>query len=216
MSKADDAIVAAVRMAYKVADAQVQRSMRLAESLKRTGGRAVGEGIDAGAAKARDRSPTGAAMSALSSLEAAADKGGPPMRLIIAYYDLLGSLLGLTQQEPVSHPPSRAPGSTFETQEDARSYRRVSRVRVFLSGQRKRPVVVRRCEVTSAAPLQADVEFYHADNAEAAALKGAFAIADDGEPRLTIATEPIAPAGRWKAALCLSDGEQVGLLEIEL
>ena len=49
-----------------------------------------------------------------------------------------------------------------------------------------------------------------------APLEASFAIADDGQAKLTITTNIDAPSGRWKGAVCGEDDEQIGLIEIEL
>lgn len=90
------------------------------------------------------------------------------------------------------------------------------RVRIFLDGEVKRPVSLRRCEVTSADPLEANVSFYNVERTYSAPLEAMLVIADDGKAKLTITMNRRAPSGRWKAAVCGEGGEQIGLLEIEL
>ena len=119
---AEDAVVAAVRMAYKVADAQLQRSARLAERLRKAGDRAVGEGSERKALDASEQLVFRAMMSGVEWLEAAAaERKSPLKRLMTAQYMLMGSMLGLgpadkfasvpfeAQSEPGSRPPEGQP-----------------------------------------------------------------------------------------------------------
>ena len=53
----EDAVVAAVRLAYKVADAQIDRSARLAQRLREAGDRAVGARSDRKAIDATEQQP---------------------------------------------------------------------------------------------------------------------------------------------------------------
>lgn len=221
---AEDAVVAAVRMAYKVADTQVQRSARLAERLRKAGDRAVGERSDRKAVDASEQLLFRAMMSALAWLEAAAaERDSPIKRAMAAQYRLIGSLLGVTPPDSAasratnSSPPERgAHAEASGAVETVGSYIPLRRVRVFLRGEIKRPVVVRRCEVASVARFETALHFYKVERVEGAPLEAAFAIDDDGKATLTIATDRSAPSGAWKAAICSEDGEQIGLIEIEL
>jgi len=225
LNTAEDAVVAAVRMAYKVADAQVTRSARLAQRLRNAGDRAAGERSDRKALDASEQLVFKAMMGALSWLEGVAAGGDTPLkRLITAQYKLMGSMLGVTPPDASLHArPSVPPEPMRETMaaEQAApapdgSYIALRRVRIFLNGEVKRPVSLRRCEVTSADPLEAKIWFYNVERTYSAPLEAMLVIADDGKAKLTVTMSRRAPFGRWKAAVCGDDGEQIGVLEIEL
>lgn len=166
LNTAEDAVVAAVRLAYKVADAQVQRSARLAQRLRDAGDHAVGARSDRKAVDASEQLVFKAMMGALSWLEGVAAEGDTPLkRLITTQYKLVGSMLGVMPPDTPQHrqpgvPPQ--PGGQAMTTEPAPpdsdgSQISLRRIRIFLDGEVKRPVSLRRCEVTSADPLEAKV-----------------------------------------------------------
>ena len=108
---AEDAAVAAVRMAYRVAETQIARSGRLADRLRDAGDRAVGEQSDRKALDATERLIFRSMMSAAAWLEAGVAEGDTPVRRLMAtQYRVIGSMLGLTQ--PARRRPSAdtAPG----------------------------------------------------------------------------------------------------------
>jgi hypothetical protein len=199
---AEDAVVAAVRIAYKVADAQLQRSARLAERLSKVGGGAADGGGDR-------RAGVAAAMTnGFSWLETAvAGHDSPLMRLMIVQCKLIESMLCATPEPPVSAP------AVAKKDEPPLSTRRV---RIFLKGEVKRPVILHRFEVANAALPETGVRFHNVEGTSAASLEASLTVADDGQPKLTITTDISAPPGRWKGAVCSQDDEQIGLIEIEL
>ena len=98
-------MTAAVRMAYKVAAAQVDRSSRLAQRLRDAGDRAVGPGSDRQALDATERLVFRAMMGGLTWLEtAAAERDSPLKRLLAAEYRIVGSMLGLVPTDGSSPP----------------------------------------------------------------------------------------------------------------
>ena len=111
LTEAEDAIVAAVRMAYGVASAQVERSGRLAQRLREAGDREIGERSDRKAIDATEQLVFRAMMSALGWLEGLAAEGDSPLkRLVLAQYRILGSVLGIDPGEAVQPPPEAAMG----------------------------------------------------------------------------------------------------------
>ena len=66
---AEDAVVAAVRLAYQVAETQIERSARLARRLRKAGDRAVGARSDRKAVDATEQMIVRAMMGALTWLE---------------------------------------------------------------------------------------------------------------------------------------------------
>ena len=221
---AEDAVVAAVRMAYKVADAQLERSARLAERLRKAGDRAVGEGSERKAIDATEQLVFKAMMRAVEWLEAAAERRSPLKRLMAAQYTLIGSMLGLG-------PTHRSGSFPFEEQPEATSRESASepstrdrdpssisphRIRIFLSGEVKRAVSLRRWEVAGDALSESVIRFYHVEGRGNAPVEALFSMSDDGRGRLTITPSSSAASGRWRAAVCREDGEQIGIVEIEL
>jgi hypothetical protein len=199
---AEDAVVAVVRMAYRVADDQLKRSVRLAERLGKAGCRAVGECADPKAAPCVDT---------------AAPECGPLMRWMIAQCKLIECMVCMTPSgkpgAPEPPPPSSDEPAATEPDGPRMSLRRI---RVFLKGDVKRPVSLRRCEVAGVAFPETPVRFHNVQSSGSAPLEASFAIADDGQAKLTITTNIDAPSGRWKGAVCGEDDEQIGLIEIEL
>ena len=111
LTTAEDAVVSAVRLAYKVADAQIAQSMRLAQRLRKAGDRQAGEHSDRKALDATEQLVFRAMMGALAWVEAATatEEGSPLMRLLSSQYRLLGSLLGLSvtdRSKSVAEPPA--------------------------------------------------------------------------------------------------------------
>src|SRR5690606_9638861 len=96
LNTANDAIVAAVRLGYKVAESVTRRGWRFADGLRAAGDRAVGPGSDRKALDAAEKVVFNALMSGLSWWEGSvADGRCPVKRLAAAEYQMLGSLLGL-------------------------------------------------------------------------------------------------------------------------
>ena len=96
LTKVEDAVVAAVRMAYNVAEEQIDRSSRLARRLRSAASAAAGGDPERKSLDAAERLVFRAMMSGLTWLEAAAAQPGSPiMRFVAAEYRLVGALLGL-------------------------------------------------------------------------------------------------------------------------
>jgi len=220
LSSAEDAVVAAVRMGYRVAQAQVDKAGRIGERLRSAGERAVGPDPEGQAADATERLVSSALLTGLAWLEGlAAEPGSPLRRYATAQYRLLGALLGLQlgKDEPVaSVPPHPEPHPAATRPEAPRSpARRV--VSVVHCGGARRPVQVRALQLDEpGAQGEYELLFYG---------PGEFAITDvaptlmlaAGRPALLrIETARETPAGVWKAAVCAPEGEQLGWIEIEL
>src|SRR5262245_4046410 len=149
LASAEAAVVAAVRMAYKVADAQIDRSARLARRLHEAGDQAIGRDSDKRALDAAERLVSKAFMTFLGWVETAALEDGSPLkRLAVAQYRLLGAFFGVT--DPVEHgaPPDPAP-PRYDAQPSAEPPRDVA-LRVQHTGQERRAVDVRACSYTGA------------------------------------------------------------------
>jgi hypothetical protein len=220
------AVVAAVRMAYKVAETQVDRSARLATRLREAGDRVAGPQSDRQALDATEQLVFKAMMSGLNWLEGFADgRGNPLVRAASAQYRLLGSLLGLTpSDEETAHDrparpadqsrPAGPPRRRDEAQTAGRSAWAPPRIRH--ASEEPRPVLVRNWHVApGAAPGTYRIVFYGPDPTgepmEASLLLGARRVAT-----LTLSTRRDNTPGAWKAAICDTEGLQVGYVEVEL
>ena len=97
----EEAVVHAMRLAYRVADEQISRSQRLANRLKQAGDANVGPDSDLQALDGVERLGLKLMMALLSWLQAAAaDQGSPLRNLASSNYRLLGNLFGLMENMP--------------------------------------------------------------------------------------------------------------------
>jgi hypothetical protein len=220
---AQDAVVAAVRMAYRVAEAQIDRSTRLARRLREAGDRAVGARSDLKAVDATEQLIFRAVMAALAWLEGLADERDPVRRLMAAQYRMAGSMFGLT--------PSGAPGSSRRDAPDGAprsadatpasrpqpggSTGAAPPIKVILKGD-KRPVRIKRYDVESGAPRKIPgLEFFSEADIENTP-KADLAIEPDGHASIEFAITRAAKPGVWKAAVCDAEDVQIGVIEIEI
>ncbi|WP_088280734.1 hypothetical protein [Ideonella sp. A 288] len=112
LASTEDAVIAAVRLAYDVADAQVDRSLRIASRLKAAGDTATGTDSDRLALQSLERLALRAGESALAWIElSAAEPGSPLRRVLAAEYRWLGRLFGLTDQAPAATAGSPTSGN---------------------------------------------------------------------------------------------------------
>jgi hypothetical protein len=239
LTAVDDAVVAAVRMAYKVAEGQIDRSTRLARRLRDAGDRAVGPRSDRKSVDAMEQLVFRALMSGLSWFERSANEQDPVRRLMVAQYRLAGSILGLdlTQGAKASAPQlqdkeKEAPNQSTPS-EPATAHRlcdaptevrapRVadaqapaSRPTVILKGPTRRYVNVRACILDTGKP-EREVHFFSLNDIEADPLTADLAVDDNGHVTLMIEIPRLAKAGIWRAAAHDAEGRQLGLVEIEL
>lgn len=219
LTGAEDAVVAAVRLGYKVAAAQIERSARLAKRLRDAGERAAGPDSERQALDATERLLFDSMMAGLAWLEGvAADPSCPLKRLAAAEYRLLGSLFGLTPGEAAAKPAHTVPAASKAGGEAAARPPQapVAPLRIVLLGAERRAVRVRAWEIApDLAPAELPVVFYSTQMIDAPPLEGQVSTATP-PPTLRVTTRQRSPAGPWRAAVCLPDGEQVGIIEIEL
>lgn len=117
MTSTEDAVIAAVRLAYDVADAQVDRSLRIASRLKTAGDAATGTDSDRLALQSVERLALRFGEMALAWIElSAAEPGSPLRRMFAAEYRWLGRLLGLVE---TTSAPTVAPPAVVTTQAPA-------------------------------------------------------------------------------------------------
>jgi hypothetical protein len=215
LDSAEAAVVAAVRLAYQVAETQIDRSARLARRLRQAGDEQVGERSDATAVDAAERLVQKALLAGLEWWEGSVAEGRCPVkRLAAAEYQLLGTLLGLA-------PPAQAPErgrSAAATAPRVQPAPAARRLQVVHQGDRKnrRAVRIEAWDLAATGPLQATVYFHSADHVDHEPIEAELQVGADHALRLAIATPARAAGGRWKCAVCDDAGLQVGHIEISL
>jgi hypothetical protein len=224
LQTAEDTAVAAVRMGYRVVDAQIDRALDMARRLR-------GAATKAGVKDSNDildqaeRLLSRGGLAALEFLESAANRPeNPLMRLLVAEYRLLGSLFGL-QTEPAKTPDRdrpKPPSDGPAPGDDARPAAAPSRWRVRIkhlqvATERRRAVNIARFDMSVSPPAATSYDsfFHHTSQADADPIEATLKRASHGEWVLEIQTER-QPSGRWRAAVCNEKGEQVGIIEIDL
>lgn len=224
LDSAEAAVVAAVRMGYKVAAAQIDRSARLASRLRDAGDRVAGGNSARQTVDATERLIFKSMMAGLTWLEAlAAERGSPLRRLAAAEFRLLGNILGLgaIDEAPAAAQPAE-PGDENRPDAAAAMPRRAAAkalIKVRLTGEKsaRRAVKVVHWEVDQAVrPGTFEVFFHHTGGKDAAVIGGTFQLPPKGQPELQLATLHECPPGRWRASVCTEDGVQIGIIEIDL
>lgn len=226
LSNANDALVAAVRLAYRVAEAQVDRSTRMAEALRDAGDRVTGGDSPRKAMDATERLVMKTMMSALEWWETSVAEGRCPVkRVAAAEYRMMGQVLGFETPAPRRDDDEGEDGEERAGPRVKEAPAAARKLRIRLEGQR-RPVRVRHWELAPGA-IDPGLEFFHEDGTS---LRAELAVGD-GSPVLTMhfperggakngrgakeAAAPL-PRGTWSAAICSRDGEQLGFIEIAL
>ena len=221
----EDAVIAAVRMAYKVAQSQVERSSRLAKRLRVAGARAAGPRSERQAVDATEELVSRAVMAALTWLEGLGAEGDSPLkRLMLAQYRLIGSTLGLTLPEgarplstSIAEAALREARSAVTTESAPSKSYAPPGVKVVLK-TKGRPVRVCHLDVATAPPLApTQIDFYSATHIESDPVEAMIAIDAEGRRHSTLSPQRPASPGRWRAAICQpASGEQIGVIEIEM
>jgi hypothetical protein len=226
LASTEAALVAAVRMAYKVADAQIDRSARLARRLREAGDQAIGRDSDKRALDAAERLVFKAFMALVGWVETAAAEGGSPLkRLVMAQYRLLGAFLGITDAAKHGTAPGPAPPRPdTEPHDSATEPPRAVSLRVQHTGQERRAIEIRACsymgDVVAGTTIR--VTFYTVEGQPQQPVNADVVV--DGPRSLTLRLDTAGFAGgnlsitgsRWRAALCDADGLQIGQIEIVL
>jgi hypothetical protein len=227
LDSVEDAVVAAVRMGYKVASAQIDRSARLATRLREAGTRAAGPHSERQALDATEQLVFRTMMAGLSWFEGFSTESGNPLkRLAQSNYRILGSLLGLL---PADATTDEGPGPTAGSEGAGTSRtpppadaartgpaRPGVRLRLRHAGPERRPI---RPHLVELAPDLATREFplvFYCDRRPTMSFDGSLTVTSPGSATLTIRETPSDCVGRWKAAVCDDDGLQVGYIAIEL
>jgi hypothetical protein len=223
---AEAAAVAAVRAGYNIVDAQIERGVNLARRLRSSADRAGVPETGQVLSLAENLLNKGA-MLGLEMLETAAgDQNSPVKRLLTAQFRLLGSFLGVetgtaaqgrerreTEETPAGgrHDSHRSEGEHSAAVSD--------RVRVLhRPDSAKRAVTVVRFTRPTRLHASRDVSlvFHPVSGSSQEAFSGTLTFAPKEVPLLEVATTREQPGGLWRAAICTSDGEQVGIIEVDL
>lgn len=223
---ADDAVVAAVRLAYKVASAQVDRSTRLANRLRAAGTRAVGKDSDRQALDAAESLVFRSMLGGLSWLESvAAERDSPIKRLLAAEYRMLGAMMGLAPAQrddaappgkPVRKGAASRAGRGDAAMEDWQVPTRSRSLTIRHKGDHRRAVRVVACDLGAVSDLvPTTVTFYSLEEA-GVAFDASLNVTSRRDATLVVDTPAAAHPGLWRAAVCLKDGTQVGSIDLEL
>jgi hypothetical protein len=223
LNTAEDAALAAVRMAYRIADTQIDRGLRVARDLR---GAARREGIEPrDAVDASERLISKALLAGLQWFESAAGEEGHPLRRIAAAeYRMIGSLLGIAPAAAERAPAADASAGTAHPESVASATRQVpdsldTDVDVFNTAKKetRRPVLSARLMTGRGIQSGADddLRFHHAD-ADAAPILGKIRWGGKTAPRLKIEANLEQQRGFWVAGVYKPDGQQIGIVSIEL
>ena len=223
LNSAEAAVTAAVRMGYKIAEQQIDRTTRLARRFRDAGDRAAGAGSDKKALDATEQLVFKGMMGGLAWLEGfAAEPGNPLRRLASAEFRLIGALLGLLPPDEGAHRDGRTqderseaiPSTRAEPRYDATARARARTVpQVRHKGAERRAVQVREWELAGDAAGAYPLTFY-TDRPGSGAIEGELTVNRTGSPTLTLTTTAGTAPGIWTAAICDRDGMQVGYIAI--
>jgi hypothetical protein len=214
LDSVEAAVTAAVRMGYKIAEAQIERTARLGKRLREAGDQAAGPHSDRKALDATEQLVFRALMAGLGWLEGlASERGSPLRRLATSQYQIIGSLLGLTPADAREAPTTRngrdGGGST-----PVKTRRSPPALRIRHKGV-KRAVEVRDWQLAAdITPGEYPLTFYAGN--QASGIAGVLTVGGRQPGLLTLEAPQEAVSGFWKAAICDADGLQVGHIEIAL
>jgi hypothetical protein len=221
LQTASDTAVSAVRAAYRVVDAQMERGARIARSLREASER-QGAGDPAQALDAGERLARKALLAGVEWLETlVAEPGNPVKRALAAEYRMVGAALGIvptdsaasskTEETPKnSATPNAAPGYPV-----AAPVGPTAKVR-HVADTAFRAVSIVKLQMDEAIPPKgAKLRFYCASTSYPDPIDGTLLNGPHG-PVMEIHTLAVHPAGRWKSSLCNERNIQFGIVEIEL
>ena len=220
LGNVEDAFTSAVRMAYKVAEAQIDRTSRLGQRLREAGDKAAGPGSERKALDATEQLIFRSMMAGLSWFEGlAGDDTNPIKRLAVAQYRVFGALLGLSPSAgppmaaPAPRPGEQAPAPAAGNERPAAAETSV-RIRHKAKKEDRRAVEVRACDLPEGIqPGDYAVTFH---GAVPGAVLEAVLVVEAQTMTLAVESTKDAAAGVWKAAICDDEGLQLGHIEIAL
>jgi hypothetical protein len=233
MQTTSDAVIAAVQLGYKVADAQLARGRRLASRLggaaRRAGVKSAAQPVDA-----TERLMKHAMLLMVEWFEgAAADPESVLRRVMKAEYEALVAAFGLTGRASgkAGRHATASRGKDKERGHDeaqpcteqapssaARSFRAQSQPMRVRHGSESVKRFVRVLDVDWTPRHDAEsteLLFHHASELDAAPIEARL-LQEEKAPVLLVTTTAKNPPGPWSAAVCTADGTQVGFIEIRL
>ena len=227
LQTAEDAVVSAVRLGYRVVDGQIERGMRVARNL-RNSAEATGSGDPKEMVDSTERLVTKAGLFILQSIESAARQPEHPLRrLISAELRMLAAWFGVADSDKSSSDPSAPTQPTASSQAAGdnsprpRAQPRTEIRHLIKDVSQRRPVKrVVRCELYGTLPstdrpnpLYFRPEQSGRGNANQL-MEGGIEL---GAQSVTISVKAGLEdsPGRWSAGIYDND-KQVGFVEIEL
>lgn len=219
LQAAEDAVLTVLRTADSVFNANIERGMRVAATLRGAANRGRPDDPEADSAvDAGERIFRRALVAGLAWLEAAAAEPGSPLRrLLAAEYRLAGSMLGL-RGDGEAAAGAQGDGSAARPDPPRPQAAHGPAVPAVKHGPKsaQRAVRVLIWELEATLPAASlPLTFYPATPATGQKLTASVAL-EAGQPVLTVWTRASHAAGAWRAALCNAEGRQIGLIGIEL
>jgi hypothetical protein len=224
------AATAAVRLGYRVAEAQIDRTARVAKRMRAAGDHAGGSGSDKKALDATEQLIFTTLMAGLGWFEGlASDSGNPLRRLATAQYRLLGGVLGLLDAEkpsaepgssrepfpgPEASPPSSIGRAMPRAFRSAHAYPEIRHIGTRGKNQVRRAVRIREWELAAGAAGTYTLTFYR-DTPGGATISGELSVTQTATT-LAVKTTGRTAAGIYTAPICDKSGRQLGYLEISL
>jgi hypothetical protein len=214
LQTAEGAVVAAVRMGYRVADEQIEQGRRIASRLRGAVDRATGGGLGT-AADGMDELIVKAVQTGIEWIEGVARAPeGPLKRLATAQLTLLGSLLGVRPDATEGAAAAPAPASSDAADRSDHSPDRAAEsVRIQHDEGSNRAVSVLKFRVPAKPRFRDDVQFHHVTQ-PGQLMKAALRLVE-GRFVLRVNVSEADPPGRWRAAVLDEDRVQLGSIEIE-
>ena len=221
---AEDTVVAAVRMGYRVVDEQIERSRRVASRLRG----AVERGGNNGAADAADAVEQLVGRALRNSLQfiedAATDPQNPLRRLATAEFNLVGSLLGLTSQsrerpaQASKGQPEAAPAKASSDNKDRTETPPRMRDSIQIRHEQAsepRAVRIVDCDVRVRPGYTGVIKFYHLTHHNGDPITARLQSLDKSLVlHITVIRDH--RSGRWRGAVLDDDRVQLGFIEVEL
>ena len=234
LDSVESTVTAAVRLGYKIASAQIDRSSRIARRFRDAADRATG--VERGAGGSSEKETLDATeqlifkgiMAALGWFEGvASDNSNPLRRIAAAQFQMVGRMLGLTPGTDVPMTDARrrdghrattdAPARTASPPGPPRSRRRLPRIQhdPKIRAQQRRVVQIQGWDLATEAVGDYEVTFYF-DGPATGTFDGTLNVTRTGQATLTVGTTAEAASGLYKAAVCDDKGLQLGYLEVLL
>jgi hypothetical protein len=221
----EDAVVAAVRTGYRIADAQIERGMKIAQQLRGAAKRAgAGEPKDM-LLSAESLATRGIALIVEWLETQAAQPSSPLKRMLSAEYRLLGSLLGLGPdaandlEAKIREIFKQGDGQASATESSARAGvpPTVAHPVIVFDGE-PRAVELIKWELSGevAGVTLKPLKFARAGDPGSTFDGRVEYRADDGALVLTLTLSAQTAEGRWKAAICGTNNVLVGIVIVEL